>query len=222
MRVLHHYWLSSGSRFCRLLLAESKFDALQKLECWWERSKNFLAINPGGTVPVLIEDDGTVLVGIWPIIEYFEETAPESSLLPGTPAQRAEIRRLTGWFSDKFEKEVVMPIVKEKFLSRITGDGVPSSTVLRVALANLQVHMQYLNYLADSRRWVAGSKMSVADLHAAASLSVVDFFGDIDWDKYPEAKIWYARMKSRPSFRPLLADTVTGITPPAHYTNLDF
>lgn len=222
MRVLHHYWLSSGSRFCRLMLAEKKLDALQKLEPWWEKPPGFLAINPAGTVPVLVEDDGTVLAGVWPIAEYFEDSLPESSLLPGTPAQRAEARRLVDWFQGKFEREVVAPLVREKFLSRMTGDGVPSSTVIRAALSNLQAHLEYINYLADRRKWLAGSKLSLADLHAAASLSVVDFLGDIHWDEAPEARNWYARIKSRPAFRSLLADTVTGLTPPPHYTNLDF
>ena len=222
MRVLHHHWLSSGSRFCRLMLAERKLDALQKLERWWEREDGFLAVNPAGTVPVLVEDDGTVLAGVWPIAEYFEEADPERTLLPGTPAQRAEARRLADWFHGKVEREVVTPLVREKFLNRIAGD-VPSSTVIRAALANLHAHLGYANHLAERHKWLAGSgKISLADLHAAASLSVVDFLGDIDWNRYPEAKHWYAKVKSRPSFRSLLADNVTGITPPPHYTDLDF
>ena len=222
MRVLHHYWLSSGSRFCRLMLAEKKLDALQKLEPWWEKPPGFLAINPAGTVPVLIEDDGTVLCGVWPIAEYLEEAIQERPLLAGSPTERAEMRRLLDWFQGKFEREVTAPLVKEKLLRRLTGDGVPSSTVIRLALSNLTAHLEYLNHLTAQRKWLAGSKLSLADLHAAASLSVVDFFGDVHWDNVPEARNWYARLKSRPSFRGLLADTVTGLTPPPHYTNLDF
>jgi len=127
MRVLHHYWLSSGSRFCRLMLAERKLDALQKLELPWDAQSAFLAVNPAGTVPVLVEDDSTVLSGVWPICEYFEDISPEGSLLPGTPAARAEARRLVDWFHGKFEREVVGPVLKEKHFRRVTGDGVPSS-----------------------------------------------------------------------------------------------
>ena len=204
------------------MLAEKKLDALQKLENWWERQDGFLAINPAGTVPVLVEDDGTVLAGIWPIAEYFEDAGGERSLMPDTPAQRAEVRRLVDWYGNKVEREVVAPLVREKFLSRITGDGVPSSEVIRAALGNLKAHLEYTNHLADRNKWLAGARMTLADLHAAASLSVVDFLGDIQWDQYPEAKLWYAKVKSRPSFRALLADTVTGITPPPHYADLDF
>jgi len=64
--------------------------------------------------------------------------------------------------------------------------------------------------------------LSYADLAAAAHLSAIDFGGDVDWSVSAAAKDWYARIKCRPSFRPLLTDAVSGITPPAHYADLDF
>ena len=209
------------SRFCRLMLAEKKLDALQKLEPWWERPKGFLAINPAGTVPVLVEDDGTVLCGVWPIAEYFEDAMPETSLLPGTPAARAEARRLVDLFQGKFEREVVGPILREKLLRRLTDDGVPSSTVIRTALANLGAHLEYLNYLLERRKWLAGTKISLADLHAAASLSVVDFLVTSTGIMRPRSEL-VCPGQIAAVFQGLLADTVTGLTPPAHYTDLDF
>lgn len=222
MRVLHHYWLNSGSRFCRVLLAERKLDLLLKLEQFWEMQDAFLTLNPAGSVPVMVEDDGTVLVGAWPILEYIEEVYPDQSLLQGTPAQRAEARRLTDWFAGKFEREVITPLVNEKLMRRMTADGVPSSTVIRAALSNLTAHLEYINYLAEHRKWLAGSKLSIADLYAAAALSIADYLGDVHWQDWPEAKTWYSRIKSRPSFRSLLSDNVTGLMPPKHYTDLDF
>ena len=53
--------------------------------------------------------------------------------------------------------------------------------------------------------------MSLADLAAAGHLSTLDFCGDVDWAAVPAAHDWYARMKSRPSFRPILADRVAGV-----------
>ena len=201
MRVLHHYWLSSGSRFCRVLLAEKKLDVLLKLEPYWERPKALLALEPGGDVPVIVEDDGTVLSGIWSIVEYIEEDAPEIPLLPQDKASRAEARRLTNWAALKFERDVLTPLLYEKQIRRLTGDGVPSSTTIRAALSNLSAHLEYFNHLADHRKWMAGNKMTIADLHLAASLSIVDFLGDLHWQDWPEVKTWYSRVKSRPSFR---------------------
>ena len=222
MRVLHHYWLSSASRYTRIMLAERKLDVMLKLEQYWERQKAFLMLNPANSVPVMVEDDGTVLVGVWPITEYLDETYPDSTMIMGTAAQKAEIRRLTDWFATKVEREVVTPLVHEKLMRRLMGEGVPSSTVIRASLSNLSAHLEYINHLAERRKWLAGSKLSAADLYAAASLSVVDYLGDVQWQDWPEAKTWYSRIKSRPSFRSLLADNITGLIPPPHYTDLDF
>ena len=222
MRVLHHYMLSSGSRFVRLYLAEHKMEFLPKLEEYWKSEPAFLKLNVAGTVPVLVEDDGAVLCGAYAIAEYFDDIMPDTTLISGNPAERAEIRRLFDWLSGRFEREVVQPLINERLIRRMTGEGVPSSVVIRTALSNLSVHLAYFNHLAERRQRLGGAKMSIADLMAAASLSVLDFMNDMNWDDWAELKIWYARIKSRPAFRALLADQVTGITPPGHYTNLDF
>lgn len=222
MRVLHHHTLSAASRYCRLLLAEKKLNMLLKIELFWERHHAFLALNPSGNVPVLVEDNNTVLAGPWPITEYLEETEQAVPMLGNTPADRAEIRRLLEWFFFKFEREVVSHVIHEKWLRRELGEGGASGVRLRQASANLAAHLEYLNWLAERRHWLGGSRISAADLYAAAALSVLDFFDYIPWDDFIEAKTWYSRIKSRPSFRPLLADQVKGISPPAHYTDLDF
>lgn len=222
MRVLHHYWLSSGSRFCRILLEEKNQNVLLKLEPYWERPKALLALDPSGEVPIMVEDDGTILSGIWPIVEYLEEIDQDTPLLPKEVAARAEARRLTAWAAHRFERDVIMPLLNEKLIRRLTGDGVPSSTTIRAAMTNLSAYLEYFNHLADHRKWMAGNKMTIADLHIAASLSIVDFMGDVHWQDWPEAKTWYSRIKSRPSFRSILSDTITGMTPPPHYTDLDF
>lgn len=222
MRVLHHYMLSSASRFVRIYLDEQKMEFLPKLEEYWKSEAAFLKLNVAGTVPVLVEDDGTVLCGAYVIAEYFDDILQEKPLLQGCPAERAEIRRLFDWLCRRFDRDVMQPLLNERLIRRMTGGGVPSSVVIRTALSNLGVHLAYFNHLVEHRQWLAGSKMSIADLMAAASLSVLDFMNDINWDDWGELKIWYARIKSRPSFRPLLADQVTGMSPPGHYTNLDF
>jgi glutathione S-transferase len=89
-------------------------------------------------------------------------------------------------------------------------------------MARLRDHLDYIAHLADHRVWLAGDELSIADLAAAGHISAVDYFGDIPWADYPVAKSWYQRVKSRPSFRPLLADTIRGMAPGAHYADLDF
>ena len=224
MRVLHHYQLSPSSRFTRLLLAERGLMILPKIETPWLRNEDFLNLNPAGDLPVLVGEDGMALCGATVIAEYIEETEGSSvqSLLWGKAEARAEIRRLVHWFEYKFNREVGAPLLSERVIKRFSGKGTTSSLVIRAAISNLQNHLDYVDWLAEQGNWLAGKQISLADLAAAAHLSVLDFLGDIDWSRHPEAKSWYAKMKSRPSFRDLLGDQVVGINPPEHYSNLDF
>ena len=224
MRVLHHYQLSASSRFIRLLLAERGLMTLPKIETPWERNEDFLSLNPAGDVPVLVGEDGVALSGATVIAEYIEETEDSSlhNLLWGEALARAEIRRLVHWFEYKFHREVGAPLLSERVIKRFSGQGTTSSVVIRAAMSNLQIHLDYIDWLAEQGNWLTGKKISLADLAAAAHLSVLDFLGDIDWSRHSEAKSWYAKMKSRPSFRDILGDQVVGVKPPDHYSNLDF
>ena len=223
MRTLHHHPLYGASRTVRLLMAERDLVFMPKLESPWERHDDFMAMNAAGTVPVLVTEDGIVLSGATVIAEFIEETEDSTkSLIWGSAAERAEIRRLTDWFERKFVVEVGAPLLNERYVKRVSNAGNPSSEVMRAAMTNLHIHLDYIDWLAEQGNWLAGKAMSLADLSAAAHLSVTDFFGDIDWSRHPEAKNWYAKIKSRPSFRDLLADGVVGINAAPHYTDLDF
>lgn len=222
MRTLYHLALSAQSRMIRIVLGEKRIEAHLKAEQVWDRRAEFLAINPAGEVPVLVEDDGTTVAHSTAIAEYLEETHPDPPLLPSDPAARAEVRRLVGWFDAKFDREVTDMLVGEKVMKRFLGRGEPSSAAIRAGLANIAIHLDYIGWLAERRAWLAGDAFSLADIAAAAHLSCVDYLGDVPWERNAEAKTWYARVKSRPSVRPLLADHITGLQPPRHYADLDF
>ena len=222
MRILYHFWLSPLSRKLRVVLAEKGLDCTLKVEKWWERRAEFLALNPAGEVPVLIEPDGTVLSDAAAITEFLDETYREKLLIGLNPIDRAETRRLVGWFDGKMSREVTEPILNERLMKRLLAVGGPDSNVLRAAKTNLGVHLDYITYLAERRRWLAGDHFSLADITAAAHLSTLDYLGDVPWEEHEPAKDWYARIKSRPSFRPLLADHLPGTPPPKHYADLDF
>ena len=168
------------------------------------------------------------------IAEYINETRQESRpvednaswLMPGGPGQRVEVRRLASWFNDKFHAEVSGPLVTERVFKRHMtleqGGGPPDTALLRAARHNIRYHLAYIGWLVRTRDWLAGERLSLADLAAAAHLSAVDYLGDVPWNEDEAARNWYARVKSRPAFRPLLADTLAGIPPAKHYADLDF
>lgn len=230
IRLFHHS-LSVQSRFVRLVLGECEVTPELIEERTWERRQEFLLLNPAGTLPVFIEHDGPPISGVWAISEYLDETRGfalnERRLLPANADQRAEVRRLTEWFLFKFDEEVTAYLVEEKVIKRERAkaggnSGAPDSSLLRAARANIRTHLFYIEHLISAKNWLAGDRMSYADLAAAAAFSVADYLGEVPWQDASDAKDWYMRMKSRPAFRSLRSDQVRGHAPPEHYANLDF
>lgn len=222
MRKLYHFWLSPSSRQIRMGLAEKGLDFELLLEKAWERRPEFVSLNPSCQLPVLVDVEGDVISDLHAIIEYLEEVYPDRPLLGRDPLTRAEVRRITSWFNQKFYNEVCVNLLEEKTIKAYFGKGAPSSAALRAGAINLNNHLAYISYLVERRNWLAGDRFSFADICAASHLSCIDYLGDIPWDKHPEAKVWYAKIKSRPSFRSLLQEIVPGIVPSRHYSNLDF
>ncbi|MDA0367968.1 MAG: glutathione S-transferase family protein [Proteobacteria bacterium] len=222
MPVLHHFWLCPFSRKVRVVLGEKDIRFELAFEKYWERSAEFLALNPAGQVPVLVEDDDVPLADSAAICEYLDERNPDRPLIGFDARARAETRRLVAWFDGKFFEEVTRNVVDEKVMKRFMRMGHPDSAAIRAGQQNLAYHLEYIGWLTERRNWLAGDDFSLADIAAAAHLSCVDYLGDVSWSDYQAAKDWYARVKSRPSFRSLLSDHIPGLTPPKHYADLDF
>jgi glutathione S-transferase len=223
MRRLYHLPFDPASRKIRLLLAEKKLDVTLSEENIWERRETFLALNPAGEVPVLVEPEGHPLWDDAVIYEYLEEVYQDNPTMLGTsPEQRAEVRRLIAWFDKKFAREVTDNLVGEKVKKRYIKGATINSAAIRAGKQNIHYHLDYIAYLTDQRNWLAGSDLSLADLTAAAHLSAIDYLGDVPWGEHQGAYDWYARFKSRPSMRTLLTDSFNGVPAASHYANLDF
>lgn len=229
MLTLFHHPLFAACRFVRLAFGEYGEELALIEEKPWQRRKEFLSLNPAGTLPVLLAEGDMPVVGATVIAEYVDETRGvlkrDRRLFVEDPMARAEIRRLVDWYLVKTEADVSRHLVRERALKPQMGGeagGAPDSGAIRAARANIRQHLKYTNWLAGTRNWLAGSRLTYADIAAAASLSVLDYLGEIDWSGHPAAREWYMRMKSRPSFRPLLADRVRGLAPASHYADLDF
>jgi len=230
MLTLFHHPFCPHSRFVRLALEELSLAPRLVEERTWERRTEFLKLNPAGTTPVLLEEGVPPVPGAAVIAEYLDETRgaklPRQRLMPPEPGARIEVRRLMSWFNDKFYEEVsgalVMERVYKRFIPASQGGGSPDTEMLRAARGNIKYHLAYIGWLIRSRDWLAGDNLTYADLAAAAHLSTADYLGDVPWDEDETAKAWYARVKSRPSFRALLTETLPGLAPSPSYANLDF
>lgn len=223
MWQLYQFPLCPFSRKVRLLLGEKGVGYELVRESPWERRDEFLDMNPAGRTPAMVEaEKGQVLIDSWAICEYFEETVNKAPMINGTAVNRAEIRRLTAWFDEQFFADVVAPLMHERMKKRLVERASPDARVLREAMKSALNHLDYTDYLLDHRNWLAGATMSLADLAAAAHISVADYLGGIDWRGHEQTKRWYSALKSRPSFRPLLSERMEVIGPPQHYDKVDF
>jgi glutathione S-transferase len=229
MLTLFQHPLCPHSRYARLMLGEYGIEARLVEERFWERREEFLLLNPTGEIPVLVTDGQPAVPGATIIAEFLAETHGDEAdhrLLPPSISQRVEVRRLASWFNDKFHAEVSGPLVLERVFKRHMtleqGGGPPDTEAMRAARQNIRYHLAYIGWLVQTRDWLAGDRLSLADLAAAAHISVADYLGDVPWNDDEAAKNWYARVKSRPSFRPLLAEALAGIPPAKNYADLDF
>ena len=221
MHRLYHVTLSPFCRKVRLVLAEKKIEVDLVEERYWERDTDFLRRNPAGKVPVL-KMDGQFLPESAAICEYLEETHPNPALMPQGAAARYEVRRIVAWFDDKFHQEVTSKLLYERVNKKIAKTGYPDSANVKAGAKAIKFHLDYMDWLLDQRRWLAGDAMTLADFAGAAHFSALDYISDIDWNHSANVREWYAKIKSRPAFRGLLADHVPGFPPPAHYADLDF
>jgi len=222
MRQLYHTNLSPFCRKIRMLLKEKGLEFELVLENPWDRKLDLFALNPAGEVPVLVEEDGTIISSAYAIAEFLEERYPDITLLGTSAQERAEVRRLVDWFDHKFDYEVTQPVLFEKVFKNYLGGGEPNSSAIRHGKTHLLYHLDYIGYLANERYFLAGDNLTLADLAAAAHLSALDYLGDVPWDYNHAAHGWYALMKSRPSMRSILIERVRGVRPPVYYEDPDF
>lgn len=224
MPTLLQHRLDPGSRLVRLVLTE--YGVAYDIEdvSPYRRDAALTEINPAATLPLLLEDSLPPIIGLSAVLHYIEESGivANRGLVPQSVPQKAEMWRLFDWVMSKFNDEVSRYVLEEKIGKRETKQGAPDPATLRAAKANLGEHMHYFAYLLATRKWVGGEEMSLADFALAAQLSTLDYLGDIAWDDYPDVKLWFARIKSRPAFRPLLSDRVVGMPAASSYADLDF
>ncbi|MBQ9235739.1 MAG: glutathione S-transferase family protein [Alphaproteobacteria bacterium] len=221
MVLLIHHTTSPFARKIRLQMSEKRMLFVLRSEEPWNLSQDVYKLNPAGELPIYL-NDGKIISSHYAICEYLEETNPDVPLIFGTPEQKAEIRRMTDWFDNKFYREVYRNIVWEKVHKRFARGQSPDSVTLKAGLNNLGFHFEYIEWLFEKHAYLAGEELSLADLSAGAHISVIDYLGDVPWDEFPLTKLWYSKIKSRPAFKDLLKDTIAGIIPSRNYTNLDF
>jgi glutathione S-transferase len=214
MRRLIHLMLSPSCRLARLALAE------KRVVCDPAHAED--ARNP---MPILIDLDGTRAEGIWAIVDHLETHFPDRPLAPEDADERRASLRWLDWALGPFHEQVTQRILYEKAGQRFTGAPgrrPPDMNIVRVGRDELKLSLAAISRALEAGGNLSGRAPALGDLAVAAQLSGLDYFGEVPWSDFPVTNEWYVRMKSRPSFRSILADRVPGQPPAAHYAELDF
>jgi glutathione S-transferase len=214
MRRLIHLMLSPSCRLARLMVAEKRLtcDPVQA-----EDARN--------SMPVFVDLDGTRSEGVWAILDHLEAHYPDPPLAPEDADERRQSLRWLDWAMGPFHEAVTQRIVYEKAGQRFTGAPArraPDMNVIRQGREELKVALVAIGEAIEQHGNLAGRTLSLGDLAVAAHLSALDYFGEVPWDTNPTVQEWYIKLKSRPSFRSILADRVPGQPPAVHYAELDF
>jgi glutathione S-transferase len=224
MLVIHARMLDPLSRALRVALAEKKAMVSVREVPAFEADAALLALEPEGRTPVLVDSAWgrkAPISEVFAAFEYVEELIPSPPLLPGGPLERAAARSLALRAARAFGP-VVAVLVREKVAKRVLRRGAPDAAAIREATDEALLLIEQAGEAAQGHDWLTGPKMSLADIVAAAHISVLDYLDAISWDNAPLGRAWYARMKQRPSFRTLLFDQVPSLNAPPHYADLDF
>lgn len=214
MRRLIHLVFQPASRLARLVAGEKRLVI-----------DPHLAEDYHEHMPVFIDLDGTTCHGLWAIMDHLEGAYPEVPLVPEDAHERSETLRWLDWTITVLGDQVTKKIVYEKANPRHTGApsrSTPDMNVIRAGRDTLREMIPMLGRTVDEHGNLASRGCTIADLALAAHFSALDYFGEIPWDANTPLREWYMRMKSRPSFRSLLADRVPGQPPIKHYADLDF
>ncbi|MCP5369176.1 MAG: glutathione S-transferase family protein [Rickettsiaceae bacterium] len=219
---LIHHQLCPLSRQIRVLLSEIGAIYTLKREDYWLRREELLTKSPFGILPILEMTDCKAIIGPYPIIEFLHEKVENFFLMPNNVEIRNNIRQQVVWFNDKFYREVSKVIVDEKVIKPITKLSEPKAEFLRIAKNNLVQHFKLLEKILQNNLYLVGEQITCADIVATSHISIIDYFGEISWDRWAYIKEWYALMKSRPSVRLILEDRIPGLLPPTYYSDPDF
>ena len=222
MYKLYYMSMCAPSRAAKIILNEKSIQFHSISEPLWQRRLEFLKINPEGELPVIIDNKNTAIIGYFSLAYFLEEDEQQKNLIGKCALSRLEIRRICKWFDDKFNKEVYENIVEERVFKSLKGLGNPSNEFLKAGRVNLKNHENYIEWILSKRTFIAGEIFSIADIISASYFSTLDYLGEIDWERINFTKKWYAKIKSRPSFRDILEEKLFSIPASKNYKNLDF
>ena len=189
-------------RALRMFLAEKKLSIPTKdldIMAAENRKPPYTDKNPGGQIPALELDDGTVIGETVAIFEILEEMNPQPPLIGTNPKERAETRQ--------WQRRVELKITENLYNGFRFAEGLQlfqgrlrcipeAASGLK---ASAQDNLLWLDKLMGDKEWIAGNRFTIADIILYCAVDFGAGLGQSIPADAPKVKAWYDRVSKRPS-----------------------
>jgi glutathione S-transferase len=171
-----------------------------KLHKGEQRTPEYLALNPLGLVPVLVED-GKPLNQILAICDYLDRRYPQAGLLPADPWQRAQALSMLAWMNNS-----VHPTFTHVFRpTNFASSEAAQDDVKALAVTRFREHLERIQaMIGHASPWLLGDKPSFADFYALVFLRWGGFAA-IDPASLPAYKAFVDRVAALPAVASAMA-----------------
>jgi glutathione S-transferase len=163
-----------------------------------QKTPEFLALNPNGAVPTLVDGD-FVLTESRVIMQYLAAKKPESGLLPRDERARADVTRWQFWDASHFSPQLGT-LAFQKVLKPRMGMGGPDAAKVEEALSNFRRFAAVLERRLDGRQYVVGGGLTLADLTLACSLMYAGQTA-VPLAEFPNIEAWFSRIGDMDAWR---------------------
>jgi glutathione S-transferase len=165
------------------------------------RTPQMLAKNPNGKVPIL-EDGDFVLWESNAMLGYLATKAGRTDLAPTTLRERAEVDRWSSWGLAHFAP-AVRKVAFERIVKKLAGLGAPDEGLVKAGIEDFAVQASVLERSLGTKQYVCG-QLTIADFALAPYAALTASCG-LDFEPYPKANAWLARMLGRDSMQRTLS-----------------
>ncbi len=158
-----------------------------------QRKPEFLAINPTGRVPALVDDD----FKLWEstaILQYIAGQKP-NTLWPDDMRTRADIMRWQSWAIAHWDRDACEPLLFERLVKQILNAGPPDEAVVAAATEQFNKCAGILDAHLAKQPYLVGNGLTLADFSVAAPLFYSDRAG-LPLAEFPKLREWFGRVSS--------------------------
>jgi glutathione S-transferase len=181
---------------------------LQFIDLTKPRTADYLAINPTGRTPTLIDGDVTLSESN-AIMQYLASRKP-NSLWPDDARTRADITRWQCWQLAHWGAEACQPLTFQRLVKKLLNLGPPDEAVLAKGTETFHREARMLDAHLARQTYVVGNALTLADFSVAAAMAYAKE-AEMPLAPYSHIQDWYARVSALPAWR----DTAPGPLPAA-------